>query len=192
VLTTGFEVTHRDAHAELSRLLEVGARASDFVTRVERYAAALIGRPYVSNPLIGDKDRAEQLVTGVSAFDCVTFVETVIALARSDSPAELEGELVRVRYRGGRIAWDERLHYFSDWLLENDRNGVLAIDTRGPGSIRIDARLSVLEGLEPRRTELDVVPKQDLELARARIRRRRRIRARRARLLSRRSPVPRR
>jgi hypothetical protein len=119
--------------------------------------------------LIGGPDRPEELVTGVSGFDCVTFVETVLALAASDSPADYRRELVQLRYRGGTIAWEHRLHYFSDWLEENARRGVLAIDTRGPGSERIRARLAVVDGLPPRLVEFDVVPKQSVELATSRI-----------------------
>ncbi len=158
-----------DGDAEVSGLLSAAAGVEGVVARVKRFAEILIGRPYVSHPLIGAPDRDEVLVTGVSGFDCVTFVETALALARSGSPAEFKDELVGIRYRGGRIAWTERLHYFSDWLLENDRRGVLSIDTRGPGSERIRARLAVLEGFAPREMELDVVPKQNLERAIPRI-----------------------
>jgi hypothetical protein len=162
-------VTRSEADLELSRLIMVGEGAEDVGRKVQRFAEALIGRPYLSHPLIGGPDRPEELVTGLSGFDCVTFVETVLALAASDSPADFLRELVLLRYRGGAIAWEHRLHYFSDWLEENARRGVLAIDTRGPGSERIQARLALLDGLPPRLTELDVVPKQSVEGAISRI-----------------------
>jgi hypothetical protein len=162
-------VTGAGDDAELSHLFATGAGVEGVVARVARFARTLIGRPYLSHPLIGGPDAEETLVTGVSAFDCVTFVETVLALARTGSPSEFRDELVRIRYRAGRIAWTERLHYFSDWLLENEKRGVLSIDTRGPGSERIEARLAVLEGLPPRTTVFDVVPTQSLERAMPRI-----------------------
>jgi hypothetical protein len=155
--------------AELSRLLEIGADAQEVSSRVQRFAESLIGRPYVSHPLIGGPNKAEELVTGLSGFDCVTHVETVLALARSQSSADFQRELILLRYRDGKVAWEQRLHYFSDWLSENERRGVLQIDTRGPGSQRVTARLAVVEGLPPRNTEFDVVPKENLALAIPRI-----------------------
>ena len=155
--------------AELARLLEVGGGAPDLGARVQRLAEALLGRPYAADPLIGSRHEREALVTGVSGFDCVTFVETVLALARSRSPAGFREEIVQLRYRGGVIAWAERLHYFSDWLAENQRRGALEIDTQGPGAVTIEARLAVLEGLPPRNTRFEVVPVLDLERALPRI-----------------------
>jgi hypothetical protein len=152
------------AEAEVSSLLAaVGER--DIVTRMRRFAELLLGRPYLAHPLVGSRDRPEELVTGVSGFDCVTFVETVLALAHSETPVEFRDELVRLRYRGGTVAWEERLHYFSEWMLENERRGVLRIDTRGPGSRTLEVRLSILEGLPPRQIQLDVVPKESVEQA---------------------------
>jgi N-acetylmuramoyl-L-alanine amidase-like protein len=162
-------VTEDEEDAELSRLFLSAAGAQDVISRVQHFAEALRGKPYVSHPLIGSRDQAEALVTGVLGFDCVTFVETVLALARSESPAHFRQELVLLRYRGGAISWEERHHYFSDWLAENERRGVLEINTRGQGSERIESRLAVLEGLPPRDTAFEVVPTRSLERAIPRI-----------------------
>jgi hypothetical protein len=137
----------------------------EIAARVQRIAESFLGRPYVSHPLIGGPDRPEELVTDTSAFDCVTLVETVLAQARSPSPADFERELIQLRYRNGTIAWEERLHYFSDWFLENERRGVLAFETAGPGAQSIEARLAILEGLPPRTARFDVVPPSMIDRA---------------------------
>lgn len=145
---------------------------NQFVTlhRMRRIAEAWLGRPYIANSLVGGPDRPEKLVVNLQAFDCVTFIECVIAKARSRSRKELIEELKKIRYRGGRVEWSARLHYFSDWMKSNQKRGVIKIRTRGPGSHSIEARLGVIEGLPERSVRLQVVPKQKLHLARRRIR----------------------
>jgi hypothetical protein len=80
---------------------------------------------------------SEELVVNLQELDCVTFVENVLALAqfiRSAKPRIAESEfetktlyrqiLTRIRYRGGRIdGYPSRLHYFSDWILDNESKG---------------------------------------------------------------------
>lgn len=72
----------------------------------------------------------EVLVVNLRIFDCVTFVENMIALSqtrRSNKPTfdNFKGYLRKVRYRNGEIDYAARLHYFSDWLYENEKRGIL-------------------------------------------------------------------
>jgi hypothetical protein len=77
----------------------------------------------------------ERLIVNLRELDCVTFVENVLALTRfarhdglallADPPAaraKYEQYLRELRYRGGLIeGYPSRLHYFSEWLAENER-----------------------------------------------------------------------
>jgi hypothetical protein len=132
-------------------------------------AELLVGSPYLSNPLIGGPAEPERLILGLDAFDCVTFVETVLALARSGSEAKFRLELRRTRYRAGCVGWRTRLHYFSEWLQANQRRGAVRLRTAGPGARIIQARLAILEGLPPRSVRFPVVPRRSLPLAAARL-----------------------
>ncbi len=81
----------------------------------------------------------ERLVVNLRALDCVTFVENVLALSRlaRTAPVDLLGDSVRfrqafqreltaLRYRGGRIGgYESRLHYFSEWLHDNESKGIV-------------------------------------------------------------------
>jgi hypothetical protein len=131
---------------------------------MRRIANAWLGRPYVADSLIGGPDRPERL-----ALDCVTFIECVLAKARSRSRKGFIGELKKIRYRGGRVDWSTRLHYFSEWMKSNQKRKVIKIRTRGPGSRSIETSLDVIEGLPARRARFHVVPKQKIHLARRRI-----------------------
>ena len=81
----------------------------------------------------------ERLVVNLRALDCVTFVENVLALARlarSLTPEALADsatvrrafreELEGLRYRAGRLdGYSSRLHYFSEWLADNEVRGTV-------------------------------------------------------------------
>lgn len=73
----------------------------------------------------------EKLIVNVSGFDCTTFVETVLALARYTvagklSRSEFLENLKLIRYRQGKIdGYSSRLHYFTDWLRDNEKKKIL-------------------------------------------------------------------
>ncbi len=136
---------------------------------MQAVAEALVGAPYRAEPLGGGPGLAERLAIDLTAFDCVTFVETVLALARSLSLDDFPRELMATRYAGGQVAWDRRLHYFCDWLRANQRRGAIRIRTRGAGSRAIETGLSVVAGLPARKARFHVVPKAQLERARRRL-----------------------
>ena len=115
----------------------------------------LLGKPYVPHTL--DENPTEQLVININAFDCTTYLETVLALSlahhdQSDKlrPAQLEQSfrtyLTKLRYRNGKIdGYASRLHYFSDWLRDNERKGLLT-DVTGemPGSMSVAKPVSYM------------------------------------------------
>lgn len=134
----------------------------DVAQRMAITVSALEGRPYANNPLVGGPNEPERFVADMRAFDCVTLVESVLALARSRSATGFADELRRTRYKNGDIAWQSRLHYFSDWLRANQRRGAVRIRTAGVGSHLIETRLGTLAGLPERRVRFHVVGKRDL------------------------------
>ena len=68
----------------------------------------------------------EKLRVELSRFECVTFIESSLAVARCGfrgEPTEscFERELVATRYRGGTLSdYASRLHYFDDWIDDNE------------------------------------------------------------------------
>jgi len=88
-----------------------------------------LGTPYVNGTL--ETNRAEHLVVNLREYDCVTFVENVIALVCLVKSQEKSFEAFRkvlrkIRYRQGRLqGYFSRLHYFSDWIHDNQRKHIL-------------------------------------------------------------------
>ena len=110
------------------------SREGGMAPLVARVARTFVGRPYVANTLNEPKpasDDAEPLTCRLDAFDCVTLVESSVAIARAISAehADWRGfqvELERLRYRDGkRAGYASRLHYFSEWIADNERRGNL-------------------------------------------------------------------
>jgi hypothetical protein len=98
---------------------------------------SFVGTKYV--PATLELPGVEDVVINLQELDCVTFVENVLALAlfiRQVEPQILESELetqavyrrllTRIRYRNGRVdGYPSRLHYFTDWILDNEAKGIV-------------------------------------------------------------------
>lgn len=103
------------------------------------YAHELMGRPYVAQTLEGTP---EQLTINIDELDCTTFVETLYALARTTlnkrySWRDYATNLQNLRYRGGVIdGYTSRLHYISEWAMENTNRGNLTEVTRDLPNVR--------------------------------------------------------
>lgn len=94
------------------------------------YARSFIGVPYVAHTLEVNDD--ERLVVNLRELDCTTLVENVAALtlcARTGKTTfkDFTDMLTMLRYRHGRIdGYPSRLHYFSDWIFDNTKKGLVS------------------------------------------------------------------
>lgn len=120
-------------------LLSVVVPQPDVAHYVVAYAHLLEGTPYAAGSL--DRDSVEQLQAHRQETDCTIFVETVLALARTAAKRErtweaFGRELTALRYRDGRIdGYPSRLHYFSDWIIDNERRGNVKEMTAALGGV---------------------------------------------------------
>ena len=93
-------------------------------------ARQFLGRPYVAHTLELFPDD-EHLVINTRELDCTTFVEMCVALRLCISRGEKTFEdylrqLRMLRYRNGQLnGYTSRLHYFSDWIIDNTRLGYI-------------------------------------------------------------------
>jgi hypothetical protein len=80
----------------------------------------------------GNPSSREPLTLSLTRFDCVTLVESCLAVARlagDGATRSWDGfgrEVERMRYRGGeRRDYASRLHYFSEWLSDGAKRGLV-------------------------------------------------------------------
>lgn len=110
-------------------------RLGEIMVRVGR---TFVGSPYVPGTL--EAEGPERLIVNLRTFDCVTFVENTLALSltfkkRGDYHA-YQRELAFIRYRGGSVdGYTSRLHYFSDWIGDNQVKGVVRNITLDLGGV---------------------------------------------------------
>lgn len=87
-----------------------------------------IDTPYKAGTLDGSPER---LRVNLDGMDCTTYVENVVALAitaaeRRSSWRDFVYNLEKLRYRGGRMnGYASRLHYITDWALDNNTRGLI-------------------------------------------------------------------
>jgi hypothetical protein len=138
--------------------------------RIELLSGLLLGCPYLEEPLRGSAGTPEVFTAALDGFDCVTYVETVLALSRASSAAGFFDELRRIRYDGGRVEWRRRNHYMTGWIRGNVRGGVVRRVPPGGSVIAKDRLLDAVPGLAPRRARFVCVPKARVARMRSRLR----------------------
>lgn len=88
-------------------------------------AENFLGAKYKAGLL--DRSNQETLIISLKEFDCLLFVETVLAISRSIALQEysyqdFEKNIVNQRYWNGNLnGYCSRLHYFSEWIFDNQR-----------------------------------------------------------------------
>jgi hypothetical protein len=145
----------------IDKLMREAAAFPTVSKRMDFISAALRGTRYRANTLIGGPRKPEKFVVRDDAFDCVTFLETVLAGADALKPEDFEILLRKIRYHNGVVEWRERNHYFFDWCQHNVDNGLcrwLAID----GAIDIHKTCDSQRGLGTRHFAMSVVPSAKL------------------------------
>ncbi len=93
-----------------------------------------IGRGFLHAPYkVGTLEAGgkEKLIINFTQFDCFTFLETTLALSHclavgKISAREFRRKLKFIRYRHGVITgYSSRLHYFTDWLRDNEQKKIV-------------------------------------------------------------------
>lgn len=96
-------------------------------------ALKFLDTPYVASTL---DQTPEMLTVNLDELDCTTFVDVVLALSYTvgegrTSWRDFVYNLERLRYRGGELnGYASRLHYVSDWFVDNIHRGNVEDATR--------------------------------------------------------------
>ena len=115
--------------ATLERLLKIGSEQPSETNFPLFFARQLLDVPYVAHTL--EVNEEESLVINTRELDCTTLVETVTALTlcayrQSFTFQAYQQALQAMRYRNGMIdRYPSRIHYFTDWILENTKAGIV-------------------------------------------------------------------
>jgi hypothetical protein len=145
----------------VEQLLSKAKIARSVSSRIDILSRSFLGRSYKPNPLIGSVDTEEVFTASLDGFDCVTYIETVVALARASSFDGVIDWLRKIRYERGRVQWQRRNHYMTRWIRNNVRERTIRpLSTPAVPTLSMDRVLNVVPGLPPQRTRLKCVPKR--------------------------------
>lgn len=138
--------------AKFDRLMQYAAGEnlykSSFPQIMQEIARQFIGTSYQSNLL--ETSNIEKLVVTLNKLDCVLFVETVLAIARGVSVQNYSYDtfadrLSDQRYRDGRIdGYCSRLHYFNEWIADNEKRGTIRDMARELGGVTLHKKLDFM------------------------------------------------
>ncbi len=111
---------------------------------------SFLNTPYVPDTL--DNSGKEALVTNLRGLDCWTFFENTLTISRVIKKREktfedYKKELEFIRYRNGiRSGYISRLHYFTDWIYDNSKKGVVKDINRDLGGVKLNKKINFMTG----------------------------------------------
>lgn len=117
---------------QIDQLLPHLQKTMNYHQRLRTLSAMFLGAIYKYGPLgEGPKGRYDRdPIFRLDRVDCVTFIETVMALALSHSLRETKIRLQKIRYKHGLIQYRYRNHFTAtQWLVENHKAGYIKVIT---------------------------------------------------------------
>lgn len=131
-----------DKKAFENKTIEIdGLLENDFGKTMVAVGKTFKGIPYVAKTLeIGEK---ESLVINLQGLDCTTYIENVLAfsLLLRDGKTDFDSfaeQLKTIRYKDGKLnGYGSRLHYFTEWIRNNQHKGLLKDITNEVGGVEI-------------------------------------------------------
>lgn len=106
---------------------------SSMQDRIDWFSGQFLGVPYVLGSLgEGPNARYDQFPKyRVDAFDCDTYVNTVLSLAMANSLPSFQQCIKNIRYKNGTVSYLRRNHFTGlDWNHNNQQIGILKDITR--------------------------------------------------------------
>jgi len=100
------------------------------------------GKLFLQTPYVGgtlENNEKEKITINLHQLDCTTYLENVLALSKLSARSkfninEFSNELEFIRYRNGNLTdYSSRLHYFTDWIFDNERKGLVIDVTKKIG-----------------------------------------------------------
>lgn len=138
----------------------------DLSERIHFLSEQFLGTPYEEGTLAGGVDSPEELVVRLDAVDCFTLLDYIEAMRLSSSSEDFIDNLRRVRYRSGKIGFEERHHFFTDWReYDAERTEDITDLLGGNGAVKVAKRLNerrdgsfFVPGIGSERREISYIP----------------------------------
>ena len=140
------EIDREIFEKKISQLSEIdGAEMGNTIVSVGK---SFVGTPYVAQTL--EVNDEESLIVNLREFDCTTYVENVMAFSllvtkEEESINAFTSVLQNIRYRDGEVnGYPSRLHYFTDWIRDNQKKGLVKDITQEIGGEKLDKEINFM------------------------------------------------
>lgn len=139
----------QDEQAFEDKIIEVdGLLEKDLGKTIVSVGKTFLGTPYVAKTLeIGE---TETLVINLQGLDCTTYIENVLAfsLMLKNNQTKFDDftkTLENIRYKDGMLdGYASRLHYFSEWIANNEKKGLVKDITSEIGGKEITKNINFM------------------------------------------------
>lgn len=128
IKTPVVSITHNTDSATIVNLLQQAGEQPEGTNLMMFFGKKFINYPYVASTL--DQNKEEALVINTKGLDCTTYVENVLTLTvcAKRKITDFEGfcnVLKDVRYIEGKVGYTTRQHYFTIWMEDNVKDGLV-------------------------------------------------------------------
>lgn len=154
-LCSAQEMVFNESDQERLNALVAAQGANSSFENISEIGSSFLGSPYVAHTIEGFQN--EPLVLNFRAFDCTTFVENSLSLyflqyenleefATEENHLKTYAQLLEdIRYRNReRAGYTSRLHYFTEWIQNNEKKGYVFDITEDLGGSTIKKTLDFM------------------------------------------------
>ncbi|WP_350293490.1 N-acetylmuramoyl-L-alanine amidase-like domain-containing protein [uncultured Croceitalea sp.] len=123
-------------------------KAASLGDSIAKVGTSFLGIPYLEKTL--EVGTTESLVINLRGLDCTTFVENVLAFTLVlKTPKKLFHDFTKnletIRYRNGVLdGYPSRLHYFTDWIRDNEKIGLVKDITTDLGGVMLEKPINFM------------------------------------------------
>lgn len=166
-IATAFAAPREEAQDILAQF----SQESSVQKRLDLMSKMFVGFPYGKGGPLGEGENGrydQDPLYRFDAFDCTTYVETIMALAYARNVNEFESHLDKIRYEDGIVDYLKRNHFTDlQWIPYNIENGYmseLTYDVVKPSEVKIAEALINFPGwLKSHKISQIVVPNATTE-----------------------------
>ncbi len=155
---------------DIELILREASRLKDEGLRIAFISEKFIGTPYKGHTLIGGPETPEGLVVNLGGVDCFTYLDYVSAMRLSGSFAAFKENLKKIRYKSGKVSYEGRNHFFTDWAEYNpsvydatrEVGGGKAVEVKKSLNLK-EAGTYILPGIAPVERVIAYIPKDAVD-----------------------------
>ncbi len=138
--------------------------------RIAQLSKAMLDLSYNDKTLIGDIKTPEVFVINLAEVDCFTLIDYIEAMRLSRDFPEFMDNLKTVRYKSGKVDFQHRKHFFTDWVNSGPSTVYDVTRVIGGNETKVATKLlnikrdgsNYLKGLPPIEREVWYIPSSKL------------------------------